>query len=132
MYLNMVKFLPPPKKKKKKKRKKERKKKKNAFLKILMFKTIHKAFRKKIFIKLYNRALARISGCPIPFHPVALCTKNIHVDIRVSKISNRVSKRHPDTLWLCSINKTHYRIQMLLFFFNIYQSVTLALNWQEV
>ena len=54
-----------------------------------------------------TRALARISelgvqkyifgwiGCPIPFHPIALYTKNM--DSRVSKISKRVSKRHPDT-----------------------------------
>ena len=34
-------------------------------------------------------------GCPILFHPTALYTK--YMDIRVSKISNGVSIRHPDT-----------------------------------
>ena len=34
-------------------------------------------------------------GVPILFHPIALYTQNM--DIRVSKIRNRVSKRHPDT-----------------------------------
>ena len=58
--------------------------------------------------RLAVKALARISELgvqkytfggefgPIPFHPIALYTKDM--DIRVSKISNRVSKRHPDTL----------------------------------
>ena len=35
-------------------------------------------------------------GCPIPFYPIALYTNNM--DIRVSKIDNRASKRTP--LWL--------------------------------
>ena len=58
-------------------------------------------------IHIHSRALARISelgvqkrnlgwtGCPIPFHPIALYTKSM--DIKVSKLSDSVSKRHTNT-----------------------------------
>ena len=56
---------------------------------------------------------------PIPYYPIVLYTKN--VDIMVSKISNMVSKRHPDTplakgLWsLITKNYSVYSVTFLLF-----------------
>ena len=60
----------------------------------LCFPYVKQGFSQDFRIWYKNTNLGWI-GCPIPFHPIALYTKNM--DIRVSKISIRVSKWHPDT-----------------------------------